>query len=129
MVCVGTLSTQFSFFFLAVQLKNTMHVYGTMFKVITLSFAMASDSSTSRSGKWRDPSTYNGEVVCIRCGDGWPICADMNPRTGENYSHADTCNKYWFYENGDSKHEEVCVVCEKAMAREREGSIVGTRLQ
>ena len=41
----------------------------------------------------KDPATYAGEFVCMRCGSGWPFPADTRP-DGTKYTHAETCQKY-----------------------------------
>lgn len=60
----------------------------------------------------KDPATYAGEFVCMRCGSGWPLPADTRP-DGTKYTHAETCQKYidagqWSYGYricGDCAHE------------------------
>jgi hypothetical protein len=59
---------------------------------------------------FHDPATYNGEPVCIRCGSGWPCCADSKP-DGTKYTHEEACARYAW--SGD-----VCEKCETEMAGE-----------
>lgn len=53
---------------------------------------------------FRDPATYAGEFVCIRCGSGWPCCADLRP-DGNPYTHDETCARY-------ADTGELCAECE-----------------
>ena len=54
--------------------------------------------------RFRNPATYNGELLCLLCGREvdkvstgwvWPICADRR-NDGTRYSHRDTCAIYKF---------------------------------
>lgn len=59
--------------------------------------------------RFKDPATYNGEPVCVCCGDGWPNCVDRRP-DGSRYSHLDTCYRY--------KWADLCDRCERECAEE-----------
>lgn len=62
---------------------------------------------------FKDPVTYNGEFVCIRCGSGWPCCADKKP-DGTHYTHQESCAKY---EWGGANYD-VCKRCDEELAVE-----------
>lgn len=58
-------------------------------------------------GKRRDPADYDGSLVCARCGSGWPVCADIDGKTGQHYSHELTCAKYDFGRDD----MDICLKC------------------
>lgn len=66
----------------------------------------------------KDPATYKGEFVCMRCGSGWPFPSDTRP-DGTKYTHAETCQKYidagqWSY------GYRICGDCGNELATELE---------
>ncbi|MBP3044873.1 hypothetical protein KKR91_01215 [Arthrobacter jiangjiafuii] len=63
----------------------------------------------------KDPSTYAGEFICAFCGSGWPNCAVTNPATGEKYTHAETCQKYYDARPEDAEAYAMHPECEKRL--------------
>ena len=66
----------------------------------------------------KDPATYAGEFVCMRCGSGWPCCADRRP-DGTSYTHAETCQKY-INARQPSDGYRICGDCANELATELE---------
>lgn len=44
----------------------------------------------------RDPSEYDGEPICPRCGSGWAHCTDFGPTPERHYAHWETCAIYTY---------------------------------
>ena len=65
----------------------------------------------------KDPATYKGEFVCMRCGSGWPFPADTRP-DGTKYTHEETCQKY--YDAGWWDNYYLCEACEDEFIAELE---------
>lgn len=64
----------------------------------------------------RDPATYKGEFVCMRCGSGWPFPADTRP-DGTRYTHAETCQKY-IDARRRSEDCRMCDACQNELINE-----------
>ena len=51
---------------------------------------------TSSVLKYRDPATYALQEICPRCGQGWPICVDLEKSKGITHdtAHLISCGIY-----------------------------------
>ncbi len=58
----------------------------------------------------KDPKDYDGEPRCMCCGSGWPNCAEVNPATGQKFTHEETCARYYRLRPEDMW---LCEECEK----------------